>query len=204
MKGPKAGSFVIGISGGSGSGKTTLARELVNQLGPRAAILYQDWYYRDQSHRFDRDGGSVNFDHPDALEFELLAQHLAELRSGRSIKTPQYDFVTHQRRAEPLPFTCREVVVVDGILILHAELVRPHLDLAIFVKTPEELRFSRRLERDVAERGRTPEGVKAQFQNQVKPMHDQFVEPSQTHADHVVEGTGSFSAIIQQILRSLP
>jgi uridine kinase len=96
------------------------------------------------------------------------------------------------------------VVVVDGILILHAELVRPHLDLSIFVKTPEDLRFSRRLQRDVAERGRTPTGVKEQFHNQVKPMHDQFVEPSQNHADHVVEGTGSFSSIIQQILQSLP
>lgn len=187
---------VIAISGGSGSGKTTLARELADELGSQAAILYQDWYYRDQSAHFDHDGGKVNFDHPDALEFELLAQHLSLLKAGQNIEVPQYDFSTHRRLQQAEPFPWRPVIIIDGILILHATDLRPWLDVSVFVEAPEGVRFQRRLARDVAERGRTPEGVKAQFKSQVKPMHDQFVEPSKKHADHLISGEESFAKMI--------
>ncbi|MCB0386178.1 MAG: uridine kinase [Bdellovibrionales bacterium] len=200
----KSGALILGISGGSGSGKTTLARELAQQLGNKAAILYQDWYYRDQSAQFDFDGGQVNFDHPDALEFELMAEHLRLLRQGRKVFVPQYDFASHKRMASPAEFPCPQVVLVDGILILHSHLIRPLFHLSVFVETREDIRFQRRLARDVAERGRTPDGVKSQFTLQVKPMHDQFVEPSRIYADHVISGEEEFAGFIAGILPSLP
>jgi uridine kinase len=190
---------IIGVAGGSGSGKTTFARELAREiakvLGPSSTlILEQDSYYIDQSQKFDRDGGKVNFDHPAALDWPLLVKQLRDLKSGRHIERPVYDFVTHKRRSEtvtvhPVPF-----VILDGILILVPAEVRAELDYKVFIDTREELRFRRRLQRDVAERGRTPEGVRAQFIAQVKPMHDQFVDPSREFADHVVREEKDFSA----------
>ncbi len=182
-------SFIVGIAGGSGSGKTTLARELREILGDRAAILYQDSYYIDQSHRFDGDGGSVNFDHPESLEFDLLAKHLDQLRQGQAIEVPQYDFATHTRLSSTTRFAPSEVVILDGTLLLSQPVIRERLDLCVFVDTAESLRFQRRLNRDVRERGRTEDGVRRQFEKQVKPMHDLFVEPSKEHAHRRVLGT---------------
>ena len=184
--------FILGVAGGSGSGKTYFAQALADALGEKAAIVYQDNFYIDQSHRFDGDGGSVNFDHPESLDLRLLAQCLGELKSGKTTQIPIYDFVTHSRKKETLsvPATC--VIIVDGILIFHPDYLRAQFDEMVFFDTPEALRFERRLERDVAERGRTPEGVKTQFLKQVKPMHDEFVEPSKHHAHTIVRDMGDY------------
>lgn len=179
--------LIVAIAGGSGSGKTTFAKRLLKKLGEDVCvILGQDSYYIDQSHRFDRDGGSVNFDHPDALDFKLLETHLIDLKAGKTIQVPVYDFSQHKRLKETIEVKPHPVILVDGILILAAENLRAHFDYSFFIDTPEELRFNRRLKRDVEERGRTKEGVFAQFYNQVKPMHDQFVGPSKNFASHLV------------------
>lgn len=186
------------MAGGSGSGKTYFARALAAALGDRCSLVYQDNFYIDQSRRFDVDGGAVNFDHPDAIDFALLAEKLRGLKDGLGVEIPIYDFVTHSRRAETLRIDPRPVVVVDGILLFHSPAVRALFDDRVFFDTPEDLRFQRRLERDVKERGRTPEGVRAQFYKQVKPMHDQFVQPSRTFAHTVVCDLGEYDAALKR------
>ncbi|AFY01218.1 uridine kinase [Bdellovibrio bacteriovorus] len=195
---------IIGVAGGSGSGKTYFAKELQKMLGSEnCSILYQDNYYIDQSDRFDGDGGSVNFDHPHALDFALLARGLQTLKMGQPLHVPIYDFVTHSRKRETLLESPKKVIIVDGILILHSLEVRAELDEAVFFDTPEDLRFQRRLHRDVHERGRTPEGVKRQFELQVRPMHDEFVEPSKRHAQTIVTDSGDYHAVLSQISHRL-
>ncbi len=184
--------FILGVAGGSGSGKTFFAKALQDILGDVSTIIYQDNFYIDQSHLFDHDGGSVNFDHPDSLDLKLLAQCLGELRQGKTTQIPVYDFKTHSRQKTSLPVTPRKIVIVDGILIFHPEFLRSQFDEMVFFDTPEDLRFKRRLERDVHERGRTPEGVRAQFIRQVKPMHDQFVAPSMAYADCIIRDLGDY------------
>lgn len=179
--------YIVGVAGGSGSGKTTFARRLSELLGPDlCAIVGQDSYYIDQSDKFDQDGGSVNFDHPDSLEFSLMAKHLRDLKANHSIEIPIYDFPTHKRLAKTLQMNPRPIILVDGILILSQPEVVKALDEAVFIDCDENLRYERRLKRDVEERGRTPLGVFRQFHKQVKPMHDQFVEPSKQSATLVV------------------
>lgn len=178
--------IIVGIAGGSGSGKTTLAHCLARNFEKQGcAILLQDSYYHDQSDRFDGDGGSVNFDHPSALDFDLLAKHLKELRAGHSVEVPIYDFVSHTRRGETQHFSPTSLVLVDGILILGQPHVCSEFDYSIFVDTPEPVRFERRVNRDVKERGREHDGVVKQYQKQVLPMHNEFVEPSKVNADYV-------------------
>lgn len=178
--------LLIGISGGSGSGKTTFAKRLKEALNETCQIITQDSYYIDQSDKFDHDGGSVNFDHPSALDFDLLAKQLKQLKSGNSVEIPQYNFSTHKREEITIPLQPTKIILVDGILLFSQPQIFEILDHKIFVDCPEELRFTRRLERDVKERGRTPEGVKAQFMAQVKPMHDEFVEPTKHQACSIV------------------
>lgn len=191
---------IIGVAGGSGSGKTYFAKELQQTLGEEnCTILYQDNYYIDQSAKFDGDGGSVNFDHPAALDFSLLAQGLRILKAGIALNVPIYDFVSHSRKKETLLSQPKKVIIVDGILILHSHEVRAELDEAIFFDTPEHLRFERRLNRDVHERGRTPEGVRKQFELQVRPMHNTFVEPSKEHAHLIVKDLGDYSQALAQV-----
>ena len=185
--------FILGVAGGSGSGKTYFAKALADALGKNATIVYQDNFYIDQSHKFDHDGGSVNFDHPDSLELTLLAQCLSELKSGKATDIPVYDFKTHSRLGAPLRVQPTTIVIVDGILIFHPDYLRNQFDEMVFFDTPESLRFERRLERDVVERGRTVEGVKAQFLKQVKPMHDEFVEPSKAFAHTVIKDLGDYA-----------
>lgn len=180
--------FVVAIAGGSGSGKTTLAKKLASEFSPTDSplpILGQDSYYIDQSHRFDRDGGAVNFDHPQSLEFSLLAQHLRELKSGQSIQVPIYEFSNHQRKPETEIFPAQRIVILEGTLIFSQPEILALVDEAIFLKVSESVRFQRRLKRDTEERGRTEAGVREQFFNQVKPMHDHFVEPSMRGA-HII------------------
>lgn len=174
---------LIAVCGGSGSGKTTFARRLVEILGEdHCEILSQDRYYIDQSARFKEDGGDVNFDHPSAIDFDLMAKHLRRLSTGKPIEAPIYDFATHKRLSQTTRFEAKPVIIVDGILVLSQETIRDAIDASVFIDIPEAVRFERRLRRDTIERGRTPEGVEKQFLKQVKPMHDQFVEPSKTFA----------------------
>lgn len=196
--------YIIGVAGGSGSGKTYFARELQRILGDNVCtILYQDNYYIDQSHRFDGDGGSVNFDHPSSLDFDLLALGLATLKTGKSINVPIYEFATHKRKAETITCNPKKIILVDGILILDSKVVREQLDEAIFFDTPEALRYQRRLDRDVNERGRTAEGVKKQFDLQVRPMHDQFVGPSKIYAQTIVHDLGEYGETLNLFAKKL-
>lgn len=182
--------FILGVAGGSGSGKTFFAEALAKNVGAEHAfVLYQDSYYIDQSHNFDHDGGAVNFDHPESLDFDLLSKHLESLKKGQDIEVPIYDFATHKRLSRTIAQPAKKLIIVDGILILTQPHVRKLFDDSIFVCTPEDIRYQRRLKRDVQERGRTEEGVKAQFLNQVKPMHDKYVEPSKENAGYISSGT---------------
>lgn len=201
---PNKRPYLIGVAGGSGSGKTFFARALRNRLGAdRCEIVYQDNFYIDQSHRFDHDGGSVNFDHPESIDFPLLAERLALLKQGAPIEIPVYDFSTHKRRVETWPVQPLPVVIVDGILIFHDEPVRLLFDELLFFDTDETLRFQRRLDRDVRERGRTPEGVREQFARQVKPMHDRFVEPSKVHAHAIIRDRDAYESALEAAVRKL-
>lgn len=196
--------YIIGVAGGSGSGKTYFARELQKILGDDCCtIIYQDNYYIDQSHRFDGDGGSVNFDHPSSLDFNLLALGLSQLRAGKSIEVPLYEFATHKRLTKTITCEPKKIILVDGILILDSSVVRAQLDEAIFFDTPEEIRYQRRLDRDVNERGRTPEGVKKQFDLQVRPMHEQFVQTSKCYAKTVVCDLGEYSEVLKFFVNQL-
>jgi uridine kinase len=192
---------VIGISGGSGSGKTTFARMIQAHLSDQfCGWLSQDRYYRDVGPELR---GRINYDHPDALEFDLMDEHLERLREGEDVHVPQYDFATHARLPLTVAFPCRPVIIVDGILLLSQPNIRRHFDFSYYIDTDEEVRFQRRLYRDVRERGRTPDGVREQFYNHVKPMHDQFVEPSRHHADRIVSGEKSFGPVIQEVVFGL-
>lgn len=192
---------IIGVAGGSGSGKTTFARRVVEHLGPdRCSVLSQDNYYIDQSAMFVEDGGAVNFDHPDSLEFGLLARHLEDLRAGLTVEVPIYEFATHTRsRTQSLRLEPKPVVLVDGILFLGQPAVRAQLDAAVFLDIPEAVRLERRMRRDIAERGRTPEGVKVQWERQVQPMHEAFVAPSMAHATWVARDDNGLADVLDAV-----
>lgn len=195
---------VLAIAGGSGSGKTTVARKIHEIMGPElSAILAQDFYYIDQSAKFDGDGGSVNFDHPSSLDFALMAKHLELLLKGLAVEAPIYEFASHKRSSKTLPFPPKPLILLDGTLILAAKELRPYFTRSVFVQTSEELRFQRRLERDVRERGRTVSGIEKQFLKQVKPMHDQFVEPSKEHATLIISGEGDLDQALNLIFAGL-
>lgn len=183
------GSILIGVAGGSCSGKTSFAKRLKTHIGEDAVqILYQDSYYIDQSKDFDKDGGKINFDHPKSIEWELLYDHLIDLKEGRPINIPFYDFSTHKRIEESTPFNPTPVVLVDGTLILHIKRVRNLFNKSVFLDASMDCRLKRRLERDIRERGRTQEGVIKQFELQVEPMNKKYVEPSRSFAEFVIDG----------------
>jgi uridine kinase len=189
---------IIGVSGGSGSGKTTFARglkaafEALPGRAGRCGIIAQDSYYIDQSHIFRGDGENVNFDHPDSLDFPLLAEHVVALQSGQPIEVPIYDFASHKRKLERTSFEPRPLIIVDGTLILSQPRIRELLHWSIFIEASEAIRYDRRFKRDLVERGRQPEGIRKQFERQVKPMHDLFVEPSKLHATEIISGESQF------------
>lgn len=186
MTGTGARPKVIGISGGSCSGKSTLTARLFRHFGPdKSVVLPQDDYFFGLGDAPQGKGGA-NFDHPDAVDFEMMWNQLQALKSGRAIDRPLYDFATHLPKAETEHTEPRPIILVDGILILHHQPLCDLLDLRIFVECDSETRFARRLARDVRERGRTQQSVHLQFTNQVSPMHDLFVEPSKSHADIVI------------------
>lgn len=200
--------FLLGVAGGSGSGKTYFSQALVKQMKAEfgenvCEVVYQDNFYIDQSNKFDHDGGSVNFDHPDSIDFNLLASCLKKLKTGAVTHIPIYDFATHKRQANTLSIQPAKIIIVDGILIFHSKVVRELFDDLVFFETPEELRYQRRLERDVKERGRTADGVYQQFQKQVKPMHDLYVEPSKVFAKTIVKDVGHFDLTLNNYCERL-
>jgi len=188
--------FILGVAGGSGSGKTYFAKDIQKKIGRDCAMIMQDNFYFDQSKKFDFDGGSVNFDHPSSIDAGLLVSHLKVLKSGKAINIPTYDFKTHSRTSSHLLIEPKPVIIVDGILIFHWKEVRDQFDDLIFFDTEESLRYERRLRRDVEERGREAEGVKNQIIKQVKPMHDEFVEPSREYANRVVTEKDDYQELL--------
>ncbi len=183
--------FLIGIAGGTGSGKTTVANAIVTRVGEeRIAILSHDSYYRDFVDLPKDILERRNFDHPDSLESELLVRHLKALKRGMVVETPIYDFKLHRRAAETRRVEPRKVILVDGILIYAEPELRTLFDVKIYVDTDADIRFIRRLKRDIAERGRSVESVVAQYESTVRPMHMEFVEPSKRYADLIVPEGG--------------
>lgn len=194
----------IGLAGGSGSGKTTIAEEVVDRLEGRVALLHHDAYYRHLADLSFEDRTRVNYDHPDSLETELLVDHLEALRAGLPIDHPVYDFANHLRADVTVPIRPAQVVVVEGILVLSDAALRAELDLKIFVDTDPDLRLARRLQRDIAERGRSVESVIEQYFATVRPMHLEFVEPSRRYADIIIpEGYNPAAvATVVELIRS--
>lgn len=179
--------LIIGVAGGSGSGKTTIAEAIAAEIAPGQSVMMQhDAYYRDLSGLPFERRVEVNFDHPDSLESDLFAQHLAALRAGESVRRPIYDFAQHVRSSSSETVDPCPVVIVEGILVLSEAKLRELMDVRIYVDTDADLRLARRLERDVAERGRSVNSVLKQYLATVRPMHMQFVEPSKRHADVII------------------
>ena len=193
--------LVIAIAGGSGSGKTTVAQEILQRVGPdRIAFLQHDSYYKDLSGLPPTQRAEVNFDHPNSLETELLIEHIASLRDGKFVEVPIYNFSTHSRTAKTFTVQPRSVILVEGILIFTEAALREMFDVKIFVDTDSDLRFIRRLERDIAERGRTTESVVKQYQQTVRPMHLEFVEPSKRYADIIIPEGGHNTAALDMVV----
>ena len=165
-----------------------------------AALLAFDTYYRDHGHLSPKDRAEVNYDHPDSLDLELFVEHLDALRAGKSIEVPVYDFATHTRSQETSRLEGREIIVVEGILLFAFDDIADRLSLKVFRDCPEATRFKRRVKRDVAERGRTPESIEKQFAATVKPMHDKFVQPSMDCADLIVPGDGNLDEAAEQVM----
>jgi uridine kinase len=187
----KSKPLVIGIAGGTGSGKTTVANVILERVGAeRIIFLPHDSYYRDLSDLPMSQRGLVNFDHPDSLETELLVQNIRDLRKWRSVDTPVYDFTKHVRSDKVNHIKPQMVIMVEGILIFAEPELRKLFDVKIFVDTDADIRFIRRLERDIAERGRTLDSVIEQYYNTVRPMHLEFVEPSKRYADVIIPEGG--------------
>ena len=192
--------IVIGIAGGSGSGKTTVAKEIMARVGAdRIAFLSHDSYYRDFGDLSFSERVKINFDHPDSLETDLLIEHIRQLKAGNPIELPIYDFRTHSRTAKTIRVEPQPVILVEGILIFAEPELRRMFDVKIFVDTDPDIRFIRRLQRDISERGRTVESVIAQYQNTVRPMHLEFVEPSKRYADVIIP-EGGFNIVAMDMV----
>lgn len=202
MKAPGPCPLVLAIAGASGSGKTTLAEELAREL--EGTHFHIDHYYRDLGHLAPEERALQNFDHPEQIEHDLLLQHLRELAVGREIRRPCYDFAVHTRipgLTEPVHEP--HVLLVDGIFALHWPALRSLAALCIYVDTPDDICYERRLRRDVCERGRNPEQVAAHYAATVRPMAERFVRPSTRWADLVVDGTSSLDWSVEQVLSAL-
>ena len=196
--------ILVGVAGGSGSGKTTVARRLVGAFDPSHVVcMDMDSYYRDLSHLTLPERRSVNFDHPDAFDAELFASHLKTLRDGRAIQKPVYDFSRSTRASEVVHVDPTPVIIVEGIMVLAIEEVRALLNARIFVETAGDIRFIRRLERDVTERGRSLDSVIKQYTSTVRPMHHAFVEPSKRHADVIIPRGGKNEIAIRMVIADL-
>ena len=192
--------FVIGVAGGTGSGKTTVSSRIWEAVGrEQIAYIQHDNYYKDQSHLTPEERAQTNYDHPDSLESLLLVRHLRELRAGRPIDMPLYDFAAHNRSRETQRVNPAKVILVEGILIYTEPALRELMDMRIFVDTDADIRFIRRLRRDMVERGRSLDSVVKQYLGTVRPMHMEFVEPSKRYADIIVPQGGNNRVAMEMI-----
>ncbi len=193
------GAILIGIAGGTGSGKTTLTWHLKNHFGQEVTVIGHDNYYKRQEGKTYEERAKQNYDHPDAFDTGLLVEHLRELKAGRSIRCPVYSYVDHNRTDEALEIFPTKVLIVEGILIFQDPELREMFDIKIFVETDADVRILRRCLRDVEERGRTLRSVVIQYLTTVKPMHEQYVEPSRKYADIVVL-EGGHNLVAQEMI----
>jgi uridine kinase len=192
------------VAGGSGSGKTTVVRRIVDSLGPEQVTLLQhDRYYRDRNDLRLEERAALNYDHPNSLETDLLVSHVQQLKKGNPVDVPAYDFTRHARLSETETFQPRRALIVEGILVFTDAALRDLMDIKVFVDTDSDTRFIRRLQRDVAERGRTMESVIDQYQSTVKPMHLDFVEPSKRYADVIIPLGGHNTVAVDLLLTML-
>ncbi len=192
---------IIGIAGGTGSGKTTVARAIYDRVGrDRIEWISHDSYYRNFEGLTPEERHHINFDHPDSLETELLARHLDVLSKGASVEVPIYDFTTHSRKPDTQRVEPRRVIIVEGILVLGEPELRRRIQIKLFVDTPPDIRFMRRLVRDIKSRGRSMESVIEQYLTTVRPMHDEFVEPSKRYADLIIPEGGENHVAIDAII----
>jgi uridine kinase len=193
--------LVIGVAGGSGSGKTTVVRRIIESIGDdQVTVLEHDRYYRDRNDLRLEERAALNYDHPDSLETDLLVRHLHDLRDGRAIEMPAYDFARHQRQQVTVPALPRRAIIVEGILIFADAALRGLMDVKVFVDADDDTRFIRRLQRDLAERGRTVGSVIEQYLGTVKPMHLEFVEPTKRYADIIIPLGGHNTVAIDMLL----
>jgi len=196
--------YVVGIAGGTGSGKTTVADKLASAMPPgRCVTIDHDAYYRDQGHLPPPDREAINYDHPSALDSALLALHLRELRDGRPVEVPIYDFATHTRRRDTRRVAPARVILVEGILVFAEPALREQMDLKIFVDTDADIRLMRRIRRDLEERGRTFQSVRDQYHTTVRPMHLEYVEPSKRWADLIIPEGGDNRVALDVLLGQL-
>ena len=192
--------LLIGITGGTGSGKSTVTREIVNSLPKESiTIIEQDAYYKDQSNLTYEERVKTNYDHPDAFDTKLLVRHLNMLLNGQAIEKPIYDFSIHNRKKETVRIEPRDIIILEGIMILQEVEIRDILDIKVYVDTDADVRIIRRIVRDMNERGRTLESVINQYLNVVKPMHLQFVEPTKRYADIIIP-EGGYNKVAVDIL----
>ncbi|MBR6801910.1 MAG: uridine kinase [Eubacteriaceae bacterium] len=190
---------IIGIAGGSGSGKTTLTRNISERFSDDVCVICHDSYYKDQSHLTMDQRVLTNYDHPDSIQTDLMISHLRQLKEGKSVLTPVYSFVEHTRTSETVKVDPRKVIIIDGILIFENKELRDMMDMKIYVDTDSDIRLIRRLLRDVNERGRDIESVTTQYITTVKPMHEQFVEPSKKFADIIIPEGGQNKVALSMI-----
>lgn len=192
---------VLGIAGGSGSGKTTVLQQIIREFGSDPiAVLDHDAYYRDLSPLSPEERSQFNFDHPDALETDLMAEHLDRLIEGESIEKPVYDFTTHTRKDETETVEPRPVIIIEGILVLAESILEERMDIKIYVDAADDIRLMRRIRRDINERGRSIEGILRQYERTVRPMHLEFVEPSKREADIIIPRGGHNRVAIQMVM----
>jgi uridine kinase len=179
--------FIIGVAGGSGSGKSTVSQQVLSSFGAdMVSVVMQDDYYRDQTDVPPEVRRRQNYDHPNAFDWPLLVQHVAALRNGQAIEMPVYDFTISNRSSDTIPVKPAPVIVIEGLFALYDADLRDMMSLKIFVDTAADVRFIRRMQRDIAERGRSMESVVGQYMNTVRPMHKQFIEPTKRHADVIL------------------
>src|SRR6476661_6071704 len=198
---PRPAPLVIGVAGGSGSGKTTVVRRIIESIGDdQVTVLEHDRYYRDRNDLRLEERAALNYDHPDSLETDLMVRHVHELRAGRPIEAPVYDFARHARTQGTQTIAPSRALIVEGILIYTDAALRALMDIKVFVDTDDDTRFIRRLQRDIKERGRTVQSVIDQYLSTVKPMHLEFVEPSKRYADIIVPLGGHNAVAIDMLL----